>query len=81
MSTFETVVYVTIIILYTIFSVFMVCNFKTIGGGIFGSGCLIAGGIGIYHIVPTVATILIGAMKLFLGLFLIGSFIAGLFDG
>ncbi len=80
MRTSELIVYVIILVLYTIFAVSMVRNFKTLGGGIFGSGCLIAGGIGIYYIVPPVVTILTEVLKLLLGLLLIGSFIAGLFD-
>lgn len=80
MSTSEIAVYVICIILYSIFAIFTVRNFKTIGGGIIGSGCLIVGGVGIYYIVPTIVTILFEGLKLIVGLVLIGSFIAAFLD-
>ena len=80
MSTSEMVLYILCILLYTVFAVFTIRNFKSLAGGIVGTGCLLAGGVGIYYIVPTLLSLLVGAAKLFLGLLLIGGFISALFD-
>ena len=78
MYTSEVIIYVICMIIYSIFAVFKVRSFKSLGGGIIGSGCLIAGSFGIYFIVPAIAALLIGFLKLIVGAALIMCIIGAL---
>lgn len=64
MSEGELFVYIVCLIIYTIASIFIVRSFKTTTGCIIGSGCLVAGGIGLYYIIPLIVALLMGLLEL-----------------
>lgn len=78
MSEGEIFVYVLCLIIYTIISILIIRHFKTFTGAIVGSGCLVAGGIGLYYIIPAIVALLYGLLELIVGLAIIAGIIGAL---
>lgn len=75
MSTGEIAVYVIALIIYTIAAVCIVRSCKTMTGGIIGAGLLIAGGIGVYFIVPLIVALLMGILQIAVAIAIIAGII------
>lgn len=78
MSEGELCVYIVCLIIYTIAAIFIVRSFKTVTGSIIGSGCLIAGGFGLYYIIPAIIALLMGILELIIAGAVIAAIIGAL---
>lgn len=63
METYTLVVIIICMILYTIYAIWQIAQFEHPASGIFGTVAVIAGGVGVYLVVPFIAAVILWLLK------------------
>lgn len=75
MNTYTTIVVLICMLLYTIYAVWQILQFKRLASGIFGTTAVIAGSIGVYLIAPFIAVFILWVIKIVLAILIISVFL------
>ena len=72
MDTFTLIVVIICMLIYTIYAIWQILQFEHPASGIFGTAAVIAGGVGLYLILPVILAVIIWILKILGILALIG---------
>lgn len=64
MDVFTTIIAVLCMLAYTIYAIWQISQFEKVLSGFIGTSAVIAGGIAIYMLVPLIASLVLGILKL-----------------